>query len=79
MYYQETATNTYNIAQIIKDKKEEDLVQQDYYFQDDETTDEVVEEVKKEEKLFHAKKWENFKIFKKIYLSDRQYDNGDRK
>ena len=78
MYYQETVP-ILQYRTDYKDKKEEDLVQQDYYFQDDETTDEVVEEVKKEEKLFHAKKMGKFKIFKKIYLSDRQYDNGDRK
>ena len=31
------------------------------------------------DKVVSCKKMGKFKIFKKIYLSDRQYDNGDRK
>ena len=75
MYYQETVP-ILQYRTDYKDKKEEDLVQQDYYFQDDETTDEVVEG--KRRKVVSCKKMGKFEIFKKIYLSDRQYDNGDR-
>ena len=77
MYYQETVP-ILQYRTDYKDKKEEDLVQQDYYFQDDETTDEV-RGGKKRRKVVSCKKMGKFKIFKKIYLSDRQYDNGDRK
>ena len=69
---------SYNIAQIIRIKKKKIWYSKIIIFR-------MMKQRmrwsggKKRRKVVSCKKMGKFKIFKKIYLSDRQYDNGDRK